>query len=118
MEVNVEIIKGIPEDKIDLFKDRVIYYTAVATREYVKSRSAYPYLSGELSRQEIASPIVGKDAEYSLLSGVDYAKYVWKMNNVNWTNSSTIPSWYYNAYRQKGAGLTLNATIRAMKEIK
>ena len=118
MEVNVEIIKGIPEDKIDLFKDRVIYYTAVATREYVKSRSAYPYLSGELSRQEIASPITGKDAEYNLLAGTDYAKHVWKMNNANWTNKSTKPQWYKSVYRQKEKTIIDNAQKRAIKEIK
>lgn len=118
MEVKVEIIKGIPEDKLDLFKDRVVYYTAVATREYTKSRNAYPYLTGELARQEIASSITGSDAEYNLLAGTDYAKKVYNFRNANWTNKQTIPSWYYNVYRQKGAGLTLNAVIRAIKEIK
>lgn len=118
MEIQVNIVKGIPKENIRKFEDRVVYYTAVATREYTKSHNAFPYLSGELARQEVASPITGNNAEYNLLTGTDYAKYVWKMKNVNWTNKQTTPSWYYNIYRQKGAVLTLNATMKALKEIK
>ena len=118
MNINVIIKKDIPEKDIAKFEDRVVYYTAVLTREYTKSLNAYPYLSGELSRQEIASPITGKDAEYNLLAGTDYAKHVWKMNNANWTNKSTKPQWYKSVYRQKEKTIIDNAQKRAIKEIK
>jgi hypothetical protein len=50
-------------------------------------------------------------------TAVNYAKYVWNMTNVKWTNSSTIPQWYYNVFRQKGNLLLTNAVVKAKKEI-
>lgn len=117
MNVEVRIIKGIPTQQINKFEDRVVYNTAVATREYTKGRNAYPYRTGELRRQEVASAITGSNKEYGLGAGVNYAKYVWKMTNANWTNPSTVPQWYYNMFRQKGALLLNNAVIRAKGEI-
>ena len=117
MNVEVKILKGIPVEQINKFEDRVVYNTALATREYVKSRNAYPYLTGRLARSEIASPIVGSNKTYGLTSGVDYAKYVWRMKDVNWTNPSTKPQWYYGAFKEKGYGFVTNAVIRAKKEI-
>lgn len=117
MNVEVKIIKGIPTEQINKFEDRVVYNTAVATREYVKGRHGYPYRTGELQKSEIASPIEGSNKTYSLSSGVDYAKTVYNYTNVHWTNPSTIPQWYYNAFRQKGALLLTNAVLKAKKEI-
>lgn len=117
MDIEVKIIKGIPTQQINKFEDRVVYNTAVTTREYVKSRHGYPYKSGELQKSEIASPILGSNKTYELTSGVGYGKTVYNYTNVNWTNSSTIPQWYYNAFRQKGALLLTNAVIKAKKEI-
>ena len=88
-----------------------------ATREYVKGRNGYPYRTGELRRQEVASPILGSNKEYSLSGGVGYAKMVYNYTNVHWTNPSTIPQWYYNTFRQKGALLLTNAVIKAKGEI-
>ena len=69
MNIEVKITKDIPVKDIAKFEDRAVYYTAVLTREYTKSMNAYPYLSGELSRQEIASPITGKDGMETLIGG-------------------------------------------------
>lgn len=117
MNIEIKIIKGIPTQQINKFEDRVVYNTASATREYVKGRNGYPYRTGELRRQEVASPILGSNKEYSLSGGVDYAKTVYNYTNVHWTNPSTIPQWYYNAFRQKGALLLTNAVIKAKGEI-
>lgn len=117
MIIEVKIIKGIPTKQIERFEDRVVYNTAVSTREYVKSRNAYPYLSGRLARSEITSPIIGSHKVYGLTTGVDYARYVWKMKDVNWTNPSTKPQWYYTTFREKGASILTNAVVRANKEI-
>ena len=38
MNVEVKILKGIPVEQINKFEDRVVYNTALATREYVKSK--------------------------------------------------------------------------------
>lgn len=117
MNVEVKIIKGLPTEQISKFEDRTVYNTAVATREYTKSRNSYPYRTGKLMQSEVASPITGFNKEYNLLGGVDYAKYVWEMNNVKWTNPSTKPQWYYSNFREKGQSLVLNAVNRALKEI-
>jgi hypothetical protein len=119
MSIEAKIIKDIPKEQIKNFEDKVIYNTAMLTREYVKGIGAYPYLTGRLERTEAASPIVKLgEAEYGLTSGVDYAKRVWNYKNVNWTNPGTMPQWYYTAYRQKGKILLNNAVEKALKELK
>lgn len=118
MNIEIDIIKGIPTEQIDYFEDRVIYNTAVQTRELTKSRNNFPYLSGKLMRSEVAAPIVGNNKEYGLTSGVDYAQYVWNFNNPRWTNKMTKPQWYYTNFNEKGAMLLINAVIGAKKEIK
>ena len=117
MEASIQIIKGIPKEQIDKFEDRVVYNTAVLTREYTKSRMAYPYRTGKLMQTEVAAPIIGMNKEYSLMDGVDYAKYVWNFKNANWTNPNTQPQWYYSVFRNKGESVMLNAVLRAMKEL-
>lgn len=118
MNINVIIKKDIPEKDIAKFEDRVVYYTAVLTREYTKSLNAYPYLSGELSRQEIRSPITGKDKTYNLLAGTNYAKRVYNMKKADWTNKATIPQWYHSVYRRKEKTIIETAEKRAIGEIK
>ena len=117
MNVEVEIIKGLPIEQIETFEDKTVYNCAAFTRELAKGTSAFPYRTGELMRNEIKEPIVGSNKEYGLLQGVDYAKYVWKMKNVNWTNPSTEPQWYYNVFNKDGAGIVTDAVIRAIKEL-
>lgn len=117
IDVEIKIVNDIPKEQIGRLEDRVIYNTAALTREYTKGASAYPYLSGELSRQEIQAPIEGSNKEYGLLGGVDYAKYVWNMTNVKWSNPSTKPQWYYSVLREKEAIIVNNALNKALKEI-
>lgn len=118
MDIEVEIIKGIPAKQIQQFEDKVVYYSAMLTREYVKSRHGYPYLTGDLERNEIAAPITGGNKEYNLLTGVKYATQVYNFTNVHWTNPSTLPQWYYTAFRMRGNTLITNAVYRTLKEIK
>lgn len=115
--ISVEIVKDIPEKQIKLYEDRVVYNCASITREYTKGMSAYPYRTGNLARSEIASSITGGNAEYNLLSGVDYAKYVWNMTKVNWTNKATMPQWYSNVYRKHQKTIQTTASDKALKEI-
>jgi hypothetical protein len=117
MDIEVKIIKGIPKEQIEKFEDRVVYNTAIATREYTKSRNAFPYLTGKLRREEVAAPIIGSNKEYGLTAGVDYAVHVWKMNDVNWTNPNTKPQWYYSNFQEKGYLFLTEAVIKAKKEV-
>ena len=117
MNIEVKIVKELPTKQIERFEDKTVYNTAVFTREYVKTRNGFPYLTGNLRRSEVASPVIGSNKEYSLLSGTKYGKAVYNMKDVNWTNKSTIPQWYHNTFRQKGAVLLTNSVIKALKEI-
>lgn len=118
MNVSVEWVKKIPKEQIERFEDRVVYDVALYTREYTKGTTSFPRLTGELERQEIAAPIVGSNKEYGLTAGVDYAKYVWRMNNPNWTNKSTKPQWYYTNYKNHKEKIISQAITAALKEIK
>lgn len=117
MQFEVIIKKDIPKEQIEKFEDKVVYNMAVSTREYVKSKNGFPYLTGKLKSTEIAAPIIGGNKNYELTAGVDYATKVWNYTNVNWTNPSTIPKWYFTAFKDKGTVLTSNAVVKALKEI-
>lgn len=114
----VEILKDIPVKEIEFFQDRVVYFSAVETREFTKMLGAYPHLSGTLEQEEVASQITGGNAEYNLLAGTNYAKYVWKMNDVKWTNPDTKPQWYYNIYKKYQKTISKIAENKAIREIK
>lgn len=119
MSLQVKIIKDIPKETIEKFEDRVVYNTAVETREYTKGIGAYPHLTGKLERTESASPITSSGkSTYNLLAGVNYAKKVYNYTKARWTNPTTIPQWYYNVYRKYQASILKSATTKANKEIK
>lgn len=118
--VDVEIKKDIPEKQIRQFEDRSVYFTAVLTREITKGANAYPRgKTKELSKQEIRTPIAKQGyASYGLLRGTTYASFVYKMDDVKWTNTKTIPHWYGSIYRAKEKTIIETAQKRALKEIK
>lgn len=118
MKIDIEIIKGLPVEQINMFEDRTIYNVAVETREMAKGLRAFPYLSGELERTEIAEPITGSNKEYGLSAGVDYAKYVYNYDKARWTNPNTQDHWYHTIYDKYSASIVNNAKERALKEIK
>ena len=117
MKVTFQWIKPLPIKDIDRFEDRVVYDCALYTREYTKGTSAYPRLTGTLERTEMAAPIVGSNKTYGLVSGVNYAKYVWRMDGVNWTNKATKPKWYYTQFKNDKEKIIAQAVSSALKEI-
>lgn len=118
MEIQIEVLKKIPEEQIRAFEDKVIYNTAVLTREYTKSAQAFPYLTGRLQQSEVAAPILKSgDKEYGLATGVDYAKKVWNYKNANWTNPSTQPQWYASILRTNYEVIITNAVNTSLKEV-
>ena len=118
MEIDIQIIRDIPADQIKKFEDRTIYNTAVFTREFTKSENAFPELSGELKRQEVAVPIqdLGNNA-YGLGTGVDYATIVWNYKNAKWTNPNTQPQWYASVLKSNYSTIINNAVQVALKEV-
>ena len=117
MNVEIEMIKGLPVEQIKKFEDKTVYNCAVYTREMTKSQNAYPYLTGKLSRTEIATPIVGSNKVYGLTAGVDYAVSVWNYKDVHWTNPSTQPQWYKTIFDKNGGIIVSGAVIHAIKEV-
>lgn len=117
MKVQFKWVKKLPIKELNKFEDRVVYDTAVYTREFTKGTNAYPYLSGKLARTEMASPVVGSNKKYGLTSGVDYAVYVWRMKGVNWTNKATKPQWYYTQFKNNSHKIVKQAVYKALKEI-
>ena len=117
MDIEVIVQKEIPVKDIQKFEQKTIYNTAVYTREYTKSSSAYPYLSGRLQSTEVSLPVLGSGMEYSLGAGVSYAMSVWNKTNANWTNPSTQPQWYYSIFKKQGATIVSQAVNTALKEI-
>ena len=59
MNVEVKIVQGIPSNQIEQFEDRVVYNTAVLTREETKTLNAFPQLTGTLMREELSQQIIG-----------------------------------------------------------
>lgn len=118
MIVNVQILKDIPKEQINKFKDRTVYNAVVATRELTKNNNSYPKRTGKLRDAEIMAPIIGAKCEYSLLAGVNYATKVWTYKNVHWTNPNTVPQWYYNVFKSHNSIILNEATTKALKEIK
>ena len=118
MNVEIEIIKGIPEQQIEQFTDRVVYNTAVLTREETKSLNAFPQLSGTLMREELAQQIIGSNKEYGLAGGTSYAKAVYNYENVNWTNKQTLPHWYKSVFDKSGDMIINNSITRSLKGLK
>ena len=118
MQISVKFIKEIPEEQIRRFEDRVVYNTAAYTREYTKASSSYPYLTGRLARTEASTPIEKMGTlSYGLSAGVDYAKYVWNMDNVNWTNTATEPKWYFNNFKNHANTIVNQAVMTASREV-
>ena len=117
MTITVEWTKEFPKKKIFVFEDKVVYNTAVFTREYTKATNAYPYRTGKLAREEIKQPIGGSNRQYYLTNGTDYDVKVWNMTNVNWTNPNTKPQWYYNQFKASTTKIIKSAINAALKEI-
>lgn len=117
MNVEVTILKPIPKNQIKQLEKRVVYNAAVFTREFTKNANAFPYLTGELQRTEIAAPIAGEGMEYGLTAGVGYATRVYKYTNAEWTNPATQPQWYFSVFKKEGKTIINQAFNTAIKEV-
>ena len=102
MDVSVELkwnskvyngLKKIPDD--------ILYEIARETLTY-----SYPIIPKDtytMARQTIANGVRGGNGDFYLKSSPGYAKYVWNMENVNWTTSGTNNKWFVRALKKHGA---------------
>lgn len=114
MNIEVEITKDIPTDKINKFADLVVEGVARATLDM--TAGFFPRLTGDLERGAYAMGVVGSNKNYGIGSTVDYAKYVWKMKGVNWTNPATLEQWYYTKFLNKKEQI-LNQAVTGAKKV-
>ena len=117
MNVEIKMLKKIPEREIERFTDKTIYNVAVLTREETKSRRAFPHRTGRLEQTEVSERITGSNKEYELNAGVGYAVYMYNLDKANWTNPRTEPHWYYIMYERYQDRIVKEAVDRALKEV-
>jgi hypothetical protein len=121
INVEVQIIKDIPEDKIKDYVDLTIFGIARGVLDYTLSDNRFPQLTGNLMRSAMAEG-VKKESEntyYVGAEGADYATYVWGMpQNTNWTNPDTYAQWYEKVYKEKVNIITQQAVDNAIRSVK
>lgn len=92
---------------VERFMDGVVKNTARVTLDM--TAGSFPVRTGDLECGSSAFGVQGGHATYSLGTTVNYGKYVWKMNNVHWTNPSTLPKWYYTVFRNHAESIISQA---------
>ena len=121
VEVEIKFIEELPIDKINEYKDLVVFGVARNVLDYTLGENRFPYLTGELQRSAMAEG-VRKESEctyYLGAEGVDYAKRVWEYpQKTNWTNPDTYAQWYVTMYQNKAEVITQNAIDNAIRSVK
>lgn len=121
VEVEINFIEELPIDKINEYKDLVVFGVARNVLDYTLAENRFPYLTGELQRSAMAEG-VRKESEctyYLGAEGVDYAKRVWEYpQKTNWTNPDTYAQWYVTMYQNKTEVITQNAIDNAIRSVK
>lgn len=114
MNIEVEITKDIPVNKINKFADLVVEGVARATLDMTEG--FFPRLTGNLEIGAYSMGVVGSNKTYGIGSTVDYAKYVWEMKGVNWTNPNTLEQWYLTTFKNKKEHI-LNQAVTGAKKV-
>ena len=121
MNIEVEITKDIPTDKINKFADLVVYGVASSTLNMTEG--FFPRLTGDLERGAYSMGVVGSNKNYGIGSeaksprGDYYAKYVWDYpQNTNWTNPNTLAQWYLTTFKNKKEHI-LNQAVTGAKKV-
>lgn len=93
------------ERTLNTVGDKVAYAVARQTLDYTIPHipmSRGKSTSGQLRRSTSAYGVRGSNGNYSIGSVTSYAKYVYAMQNVNWTTPGTFGKWFHTIYKQKG----------------
>ena len=118
--VEIKVVKGMPFKELDKYVDLVVYGVARGTMDYTLSDNRFPRRSGNLQMSSMAhDPRKEKNGTYCLdvPTEAEYAKYVWKMENVAWTNPNTYPQWFDKVYLEKKELITQNAINNALRSV-
>ena len=107
MNVEYIVLKPLDTKSITNFMDKTVYNIARTTLDMTTGH--FPRRTGDLERGSYAFGVKGGNATYSLGTTVSYGKYVWDMKNVNWTNPSTLPQWYYTVFKNHSESIVSQA---------
>lgn len=121
MNVEIEIIKDIPTDKINKYVDLTVYGMARNTLDYTLADSRFPFKTGNLQNRSMAQGAKKESKNTYVLGaeGVDYAEYVWEFpQNINWTNPDTYAQWYITEFKDKKELIIHNAVNNAIRSVK
>ena len=115
MDVSVEFkwnprvqngLKKIPDDILyEIARDTLVFASPTIPQD---TRTMY--------RQTNANGVRGGNGDFYLQSSPGYAKYVWNMENVNWTTPGTNNKWFARALKKHGATIINNAINKSWRK--
>lgn len=100
---------------LGIIPDKTLYQMAKMTLDM--SIPTIPKDSGTMRRTSMAGGVRGGNGDIYIGSYTDYATYVWRMTNVNWTTPGTNGQWYARTLKQHQATIVNNAINRAWNEV-
>lgn len=114
-EENPEVKKAwktLPSDFLEGVATQVLSFT---TPHIPQSTGKH---GGTMQRDTVAHGVRGSDKDYYLTSGVDYASYVWVMNDdtTHWSTPNTHSQWFAYALKRYGQTIVQNAIDQSWKE--
>lgn len=127
--VEITIDKGnIDSAFFNRYTDLIVFGVASRTLDLTSQESRFPRKTGNLAHKSMVQRTRKEaDCVYCLDNpeGAEYAKYVWNMENVNWTNPNTYPQWFATVYQNNKELITeyavsqaINIANMAEKEVK
>ncbi len=121
IQVETVIIKDIPTENINQYKDKVVFGIARATLDLTNTKRRFPYLTGNLNQASMSEGVQKKGycSYYLGARGVEYAPKVWNYpSTTNWTNKSTYPQWYLTEFQHDKNTIVSKAIKQALGELK
>lgn len=123
IQVSIEVTRPLPVDKIENWQDKVVFGMARATLDFTNTKQHFPRLTGALQEGSMATGVVTINKKtYGLdydKTTTTYAPIVWQYGkNTNWTNSNTLPQWYYSVFDRYTNEIVEVAVKNAESELK
>lgn len=100
------------EEKLEKFKDRVVYDVAYNTLQY--SNPIIPKDTKTLILDTFDYGVKGSNCSYTIGSPTSYAKYVWNYDDAttHWTVPGTGNQWFIKGLKKYGKVILQQATER------
>ena len=104
-------LKNIPDDILYLVAKQTLDMSVPSIPMSTKKNT-----SGTLRRSSIAGGVRGSSGDFYIGSYTKYAKYVWNMENVNWTTPGTNNKWYARTLKKHKATIVNNAINKSWRK--